>query len=180
MEATINNAFPVCGIFLRKFAWISFAKARMFSQFFQQALGDLHFSTLFTNNEHNQRKSWGVNFHDHHHCASRSHNESILKWSGITAATAIWGQEEGIGRRHGNLKGRCACKIIYGSPWKAKKILFERLFSCNKKIKLCCNRGQTKSVLNCIWNQIQNKPQEIIAQYDRLNVTLRAAEIRFA
>ena len=33
-----------------------FAEARTFSQFFQRAVGDLHFSTLFTNNERNQRK----------------------------------------------------------------------------------------------------------------------------
>ena len=30
----------------------------------------------FSNNERNQRKSWRVNFHDHHRCASRSHNET--------------------------------------------------------------------------------------------------------
>ena len=40
---------------------------------------DLHFSTLSTNNKSNQRKSWRVNFHDHHHCASRSLNETKLK-----------------------------------------------------------------------------------------------------
>ena len=51
----------------------------------------------FSNNERNQRKSWRVNFHDHHRCASRSHNETKLKRFGITAATAIgWGQEEGM------------------------------------------------------------------------------------
>ena len=49
------------------------------------------------NNERNQRKSWRVNFRDHHCCASRSHNETKLKRFGITAATAIgWGQEEGM------------------------------------------------------------------------------------
>ena len=59
--------------------------------------GDLHFSTLSTNNERNQRKRWRVNFHDHHRCASRSHNETKLKRFGITATTAIgWGQEEGM------------------------------------------------------------------------------------
>ena len=59
--------------------------------------GDLHFSTISTNNERNQRKRWRVNFHDHHRCASRSHNETKLKRFGITATTAIgWGQEEGM------------------------------------------------------------------------------------
>ena len=48
-------------------------------------------------NERNQRKRWRVNFHDHHRCASRSHNETKLKRFGITATTAIgWGQEEGM------------------------------------------------------------------------------------
>ena len=38
-----------------------------------------------------------ANFHNHHRCASRSHNESKLKRIGITATTAIaWGQEEGM------------------------------------------------------------------------------------
>ena len=75
----------------------TFAEARTFSRFFQRALGDLHFSTLSTNNKRNQRKSWRVNFHDHHRCASRSHNETKLKRFGITATTAIgWGQEEGM------------------------------------------------------------------------------------
>ena len=108
----------------KKLAWISFAEARMFLQSFQQALGDLQFSTLSKNNEHNQRKSWQVNFHDHHHCASRSHNETKLKWFGITAATAIgWGQEEGMDE-----------DTAIWMPRTAKKILFERLFSHNKKI----------------------------------------------
>ena len=54
-----------------------------------------HFFTLSTNNEHNQKKGWRINFNDHRHCASRSHNETELKRSGITATTAIgWGQEE--------------------------------------------------------------------------------------
>ena len=56
------------------------------------------FSTLSMNNKRNQRKSWLVNFRDHHRCASRSHNEIKLKRFGITATTAIgWRQpEEGI------------------------------------------------------------------------------------
>ena len=49
------------------------------------------------NNKRYQRKSWRVNFHNHHCCASRSHNETKLKRFGITATTAIaWGQEEGM------------------------------------------------------------------------------------
>ena len=34
----------------------------------------------------------------------------------------------------GNVKGKCACKIISGSPERPKKILFERLFSRDKKM----------------------------------------------
>lgn len=33
------------------------------------------FSTLSISNERNGRKSWLINFNDHHRCASRSHNE---------------------------------------------------------------------------------------------------------
>ena len=93
-----NQVFPVFGIFSRKkFARISFAEARTFSRFFQRAVGDLHFSTLSTNTERNKRKSWRVNFRDHHRCASRSHNETTLKRFGIRAATTIgWGQKEGM------------------------------------------------------------------------------------
>ena len=44
-----------------------------------------------------QLGSWRVNFHDHHRCASRSHNETKLKRFGITATTAIGQrQEEGM------------------------------------------------------------------------------------
>ena len=44
--------------------------------------GELDFSTLSTNNERNQRKTWRVNFHDHHRCASPTH----MKYQ----AQAIW------------------------------------------------------------------------------------------
>ena len=94
---------------------------------FPMGSGDLHFSTHSTNNERtcNQRKSWRVNFHDHHCCASCSHNKTKLQRFGITAATAIgWRQE-----------GGCACEIInFMEAQKGKKILFEMLFSHNKRI----------------------------------------------
>ena len=113
-----------------------FAEARTFSQFFQRALGDLHFSTLSTNNERNQRKSWRVNFHDHHRCASHSHNETKLKRLGITAATAIgWGQEEGMDEETAMWKEGVRVRSFTSmEAQKGKKILFERLFSRNKKI----------------------------------------------
>ena len=138
----------------RKFAWISFAEARTFSRFFQRALGYPHFSTLSTNNKRNQRKSWRVNFHDHHRCPSRSYNETKLQaiWNNSNNSHRL-GAGGRHGRRHDNVKGRWACEIIYGSPERHKKILFERLFSRSKKIN-AYNRGQRKSVLNCTWNQI--------------------------
>ena len=111
-----------------------FAEARTFSQFFQRAVGDLHFSTLFTNNERNQRKSWRVNFHDDHRCASRSHNETKLKRFGITAATAIgWGQEEGMDEDTALWKEGVLVRSFMEAQ-KGKDILFERLFRRNKKI----------------------------------------------
>ena len=86
--------------------------------------GDLHFSTLSRNNERNQRKSWRVNFHDHHRCASCSHNETKLKRFGITAATAIgWGQEEGW------KEGVRVRSYMEALKKRQKKILSERLFS---------------------------------------------------
>ena len=111
-----------------------FAEARTFSQFSQRAVGDLHFSTLFTNNERNQRKSWRVNFHDDHRCASRSHNETTLKRFGITAATAIgWGQEEGMDEDTALWKEGVHVRSFMEAQ-KGKNILLERLFSRNKKI----------------------------------------------
>ena len=96
--------------------------------------GDLHFSTISTNNERSQRKRWRVNFHDHHRCASRSHNET--KRFGISAATAKgWGQEEGMDEETAMWKLRKVCVWDHlWKPRKAKKISFERLFSRNKKI----------------------------------------------
>ena len=44
--------------------------------------------------------------------------------------------------------------ISFMEAQKGKKILFEKLFSRNKKINKYINRGRRKSVLNCIWNQI--------------------------
>ena len=111
-----------------------FAETRTFSQFFQRAVGDLHFSTLFTNNERNQRKSWRVNFHDDHRCASRSHNETTLKRFGITAATAIgWGKEEGMDEDTALWKEGVHVRSFMEAQ-KGKNILLERLFSRNKKI----------------------------------------------
>ena len=106
----------------------------MFLRFFQQALGDLHFSTLSTNNKHNQRKTWRVNFHNHHRWAAHSHNETKLKLFGITAATAIgWGQEEGMDEDTAMWKEGVHVRSFMETQ-KGKKILFERLFSHNKKI----------------------------------------------
>ena len=92
-------------------------------------------------------KNWRVNFHDHHRCASRSHNETKLKRFGITAATAIgWRQEEGMDENTAMWKEGVRLRS-FTEAQKGKKILFERLFSRNKKSK-CLNRGQRKLVLD--------------------------------
>ena len=94
----------------------------------------LNFSTLSTNNELDQRKSWRVNFHDHHHCASRSQNETKLKRFGITAATSIgWGQEEGMDEDTAMWKEGVRVRSFMEAQ-KGKKILFEKLFNRNKNI----------------------------------------------
>ena len=82
------------------------------------------------------------------------------------------------GRRHGNLEGRCACEIIYGSP-ERQKILFERLFSRNALTEVKENQYLTASGIKSFQKQTagNNCP---VRMTDRLNVRLRAAEIRFA
>ena len=92
------------------------------------------YSTLFTNNKRNQRKRWRVNFHYHRRCASRSYNETKLKRFGITAATAVgWGQEEGMDEDTAMWKEGVRARSFLEAQ-KGKKILFETLFSRNKKI----------------------------------------------
>ena len=73
-----NQAFPVCQIFLWWAENLLESRSRRPGRFCNSSnrlWGELDFSTLFTNNECNQRKSWHVNFHNHHHCTSRNHNE---------------------------------------------------------------------------------------------------------
>ena len=180
-----SSIFCMWNLFVksRKLAWISFAGARTFAQFFQRALEDLHFSTLSMNNERNQRKSWRVNFHDHHRCASRSHNETKLKRFGITATTAIgWGQEEGMDEDTAMWKEGVRVRSFMEAQ-KGKKILFERLFSRNKKINALTevkeNQYLTASGIKFFQKQTagNNCP---VCMTDRLNVRLRATEIRFA
>ena len=167
----------------RKFAWISFAEARTFSRFFQQALRDLHFPILSTNNKRNQMKSWRVNFHDHHRCASRTHNETKLKRFGITAITAIgWGQEEGMDEDTAMWKEGVRVRSFMEAQ-KGKKILFERLFSRNKKINALTevkeNQYLTASGIKFFQKQTAGNNCPVCVT-DRLNVRLRGTEIRFA
>ena len=94
----------------------------------------LDFSTLSTNNELDQRKSWRVDVHDHHRYTSRSQNETKLKRFGITAATSIgWGQEEGMDEDTAMWKEGVRVRSFMEAQ-KGKKILFEKLFSRNKNI----------------------------------------------
>ena len=78
-------------------------------------------------------------------------NETKLKRFGITAATAIgWGQEEGMDEDTAMWKEGVRVRSFTSmEAQKGKKILVERLFSRNKR-----SRGQEKSLLNYIWNQI--------------------------
>ena len=73
--------------------------------------------------------------------------------------------------------------IIYGSPERQKKMLFERLFSRNKKINALTevkeNQYLTASGIKFFQKQTagNNCP---VCMTDRLNVRLKATEIRFA
>ena len=82
----------------------------------------------------------------------------------------------------GNVKGRCACEIISGSPERQKKILFEKFFSYNKKMRTKEdkeNQYLTASGIKFFQKQTagNNCP---VCMTDHLNVRLRATEIRFA
>ena len=132
-----NRAFPVCGIFWWKAENLLESRSprlRRFRDSSSRLWGTLNFSTLSTNNERNQRKSWRINFHDHRRGPSSSQNETKLKRFGVTAATFIgWGQEEGMDEDTAMWKGR-VCVRSFMEAQKGKKILFEKLFSRNKKI----------------------------------------------
>ena len=122
-----NRAFPVCGIFSWRAENLLESRSpslRHFSDSFNRVCETLSFSTLSMNNERNQRKSWRVNFHDHHRCASGSHNETKLQaiWNNSNNSHKL-GAGGRHGRRHGNVKGSCACEIIYGGPERHKKNL---------------------------------------------------------
>ena len=122
----------------RKVTCISFAEARKFSRFFQQALGDLHFSTLSTNNKRNQRKSWRVNFHDHHHCPSRSHNETKLKriWNNNNNSHTVGDRRKAWTKTRLNVKGRCACEIFMEAQKGKKKSYLKDYLAAIKRLIL--------------------------------------------
>ena len=122
-------------------------------------------------------------FHNHHRCASRSHNETKLKRFGITAATALgWGQEEGMDEDPAMWKEGVRVRSFMEAQ-KGKKILFERLFSRNKKINALTevkeNQYLTASGIKFFQKQTagNNCP---VCMTDRLNVRLRSTEIIFA
>ena len=168
-----NRAFHVCGILLWRAENLlesSSPRLRRFRDCSNGLWETLHFSTLSTNNERNQKKScWRVNFHDHHRCASRSRNETKLKQFGIIAATSIgWGQEEGMDEDTAMWKEGVHVRSFMEAQ-KGKKILyFVKFFSRNKKINALTevteNRFLTASGINSESNPFGNKPQEITAQ----------------
>ena len=102
---------------------------------------------------------------------------------GITATTAIgWGQEEGMDEDTAMWKEGVRVRSFMEAQ-KGKKILFERLFSRNKKINALTevkeNQYLTASGIKFFQKQTagNNCP---VCMTDRLNVRLRATEIRFA
>ena len=133
-----NRAFPVCGVF----SWRAenllescSPSLKHFCDSSNRVWEILHFSTLSMNNERNQRKSWRVNSHDHHRCASHSQNETKHKRFGITAATSKgWGQEEGMDEDKAMWKeGVRVRSLILWKPREAKKILFEKSLTFSHK-----------------------------------------------
>ena len=162
-----NRAFPVCGIFSWRAENLLESRSPRLRRFRDSSNGlwkTLHFLTLSTNNGRNQRKSWRVNFHDHHRCASRSHNETQLKWFGITAATSVaWGQAWKKTRQCGRMV--CVWDHYFIEAQKGKKILFEKLFSRNKKINSLTEVKESEYLTASGINPFRNKQQEIIAQY---------------
>ena len=71
--------------------------------------------------------------------------------------------------------------LIYGSPERQRKILFERLFSRKKDLK-CLNRGQNQYLTAFGIKSLQKQTAGnncSVCRTDPLNVRLRVAEIRF-
>ena len=102
---------------------------------------------------------------------------------GITATTAIgWGQEEGMDEDTAMWKEGVRVRSFMEAQ-KGKKILFERLFSRNKKINALTevkeNQYLTASGIKFFQKQTaeNNCP---VCMTDLLNVGLRTTEIRFA
>ena len=66
----------------------------------------------------------------------------------------------------GNVKGSCACAIIYGSLERQKKILFERLFSRNNRINALREVKENQYLTASGIKFFQKRePLEIIVQY---------------
>ena len=87
-------------------------------------------------------------------------------------------------RRHGNVKGRCACEIIYGCPERHKKSYLKGYLAVIKRSMF--NRGQRNSVLILTASGIKFFQKQTagnncpVCVTDHLNVRLRVTEIRFA
>ena len=72
--------------------------------------------------------------------------------------------------------------LIYGSPERQRKVLFERLFSRKKKDLKCLNRGQNQYLTAFGIKSLQKQTAGnncSVYRTDPFNVRLRAAEIRF-
>ena len=168
-----NRAFHVCGILLWRAENLLESRSprlRRFRDCSNELWETLHFSTLSTNNERNQKKScWRVNFHDHHRCASRSRNETKLKQFEIIVATSIgWGREKGMDEDTAMWKESVRVRSFMESQEGKKILYFVKFFSRNKKINALTevteNQFLTASGINSESNPFGNKPQEITAQ----------------
>ena len=91
-----NRAFSVCGIFSWKAENLLESRSPRLRRFRDSSNGlweTLHFSTLSTNNERNQRKSWQVNFQDAIWNNS-SNIHRVGQEEGMDEDTAMW--KEGV------------------------------------------------------------------------------------
>ena len=81
------------------------------------------------------------------------------------------------------MKGRCACEIIYGSPERQKKSYLKGYLAAIKKINALTevkeNQSLTASGIKFFQKQTAGNNCRV-CMTDRLNVRLRATEIRFS
>ena len=116
----------------RRFAWISFAEARKFLRFFQRAPAGRPWFFILTLSTHNERTQLACQFPGSSSVRLAWWNTKFKRF-GITAVTATgWGQEEGTDEDTAVEKE--GVRPLMKAQKGKNNILFERLFSRNKKI----------------------------------------------